>query len=69
MTDGGNQEIVMKRHGKLGAIFAVLILCLGIAGWGSSTTNTPAVVFVSVSPSTVTVIGTNNAAVTNGRVP
>ena len=67
----------MKRDGKIGAIFAALILCLGIEGCGGGGTasSSPPIVSIIISPSVVTVFsngrqgftatvtGTDNTAV------
>jgi len=67
----------MKLNGKLGTIFAALILCLGIEGCGGGNASSPPpIVLIAVSPSAATVIssgtqsftatvtGTTNLAVT-----
>src|SRR5579859_2202859 len=56
MAGSGNEEILMKRMGKLGVIFAALVLCLGIVGCGGgNTTAAQPKVSIAIIPAAITV--------------
>jgi len=56
MAGSGNEEILMKRMGKLGVIFAALVLCLGIVGCGGgNTTAAQPEVSIAIIPAAITV--------------
>lgn len=55
----------MKLNGKLGTIFAALILCLGIEGCGGGNASSPPpIVLIAVSPSAVTVFSNGTQSFT-----